>query len=171
MGIKKHVLNNKCSAAMKSCIQGNGITYELVPPGQHRESNPNLQIPFHLHPGRRRRQIPTITVVPPPRTSRTHLKSSTPVQSCTKRIRIRARPWQPRLYEETICSHRLRDSNPCQARRPLVMGHTIRARIQPGHLDETPSLFPSLCHQDESNEDQRHCFFQAPVHNQPNHLT
>jgi hypothetical protein len=40
------------------------------------------------------------------------------------------------------------------------MGHTIGARIQPGHLNGTPSLFPSLCHQDESNEDQRHCFFK-----------
>jgi len=38
LGIKKHVLNNECSAAMKSCIQGNGITHELVPPGQHRRN-------------------------------------------------------------------------------------------------------------------------------------
>jgi hypothetical protein len=38
LGIKKHVLDNECSAAMKSCIQGNGITYELVPPGQHRRN-------------------------------------------------------------------------------------------------------------------------------------
>jgi hypothetical protein len=38
LGIKKHVLDNECSAAMKSCIQGNGISYELVPPGQHRRN-------------------------------------------------------------------------------------------------------------------------------------
>jgi hypothetical protein len=38
LGIKKHVLDNECSAAMKSCIQGNGIAYELVPPGQHRRN-------------------------------------------------------------------------------------------------------------------------------------
>jgi hypothetical protein len=38
LGIKKHVLDNECSAAMKSCIQGNGIKYELVPPGQHRRN-------------------------------------------------------------------------------------------------------------------------------------
>jgi hypothetical protein len=38
LGIKKHVLVNECSAAMKSCIQGNGIIYELVPPGQHRRN-------------------------------------------------------------------------------------------------------------------------------------
>jgi hypothetical protein len=38
LGIKKHVLDNECSAAMKSCIQDNGIKYELVPPGQHRHN-------------------------------------------------------------------------------------------------------------------------------------
>jgi len=38
LGIKKHVLNNECSTAMKSCIQGNGMTYELVPPGQYKRN-------------------------------------------------------------------------------------------------------------------------------------
>ncbi len=38
LGIKKHVLDNECSAAMKACIQENGIKYELVPPGQHRRN-------------------------------------------------------------------------------------------------------------------------------------
>jgi len=36
--IKKHVLDNECSMAMKSFIQGSGIKYELVPPGQHRRN-------------------------------------------------------------------------------------------------------------------------------------
>ncbi len=36
LGIKKQVLNNKCSAAMKECIKHNNIEYGLVPPGQHR---------------------------------------------------------------------------------------------------------------------------------------
>ena len=51
------------------------------------------------------------------------------------------------------------------------MGHTIGARIQPGTLNGTPPLFPSLCYTDKSNEDQRHCSFQAPVHHQPRNLT
>jgi hypothetical protein len=38
LGIKKHVLDNKCSAGLKSCIQGNSMTYELFPPGQHRRN-------------------------------------------------------------------------------------------------------------------------------------
>ncbi len=38
LGIKKHVLEKECSAAMKSCIQGNGIKYKFVPPGQHRRN-------------------------------------------------------------------------------------------------------------------------------------
>ncbi len=38
LGIKKQVLGNKCSAAMKACIKSNGMTYELVPPGQHRRN-------------------------------------------------------------------------------------------------------------------------------------
>ena len=38
LGLKKQVLDNECSAAMKASIQGNGMTYELVPPGQHRRN-------------------------------------------------------------------------------------------------------------------------------------
>ena len=38
LGIKKQVLNNECSAAMKECIKHNNIEYKLVPPGQHRQN-------------------------------------------------------------------------------------------------------------------------------------
>ena len=38
LGIKKQVLDNECSTAMKACIKSNGMTYELVPPGQHRRN-------------------------------------------------------------------------------------------------------------------------------------
>ena len=50
LGIKKHVLDNECSTAMKSCIQGNGMTYELVPPGQlrHNQAERSIQT-FKFH--------------------------------------------------------------------------------------------------------------------------
>jgi hypothetical protein len=35
LGLRKQVLDNKCSAAMKACIKENGMDYKLVPPGQH----------------------------------------------------------------------------------------------------------------------------------------
>ena len=38
LGIKKQILDNECSTALKSCIQGSGIEYELVPPVQHRRN-------------------------------------------------------------------------------------------------------------------------------------
>ena len=38
LGIKKQVLDNECSAAMKECIRANNMEYELVPPGQHRRN-------------------------------------------------------------------------------------------------------------------------------------
>ncbi len=38
LGIKKQVLDNKCSATMKECIKNNSMEYELVPPGQHRQN-------------------------------------------------------------------------------------------------------------------------------------
>ena len=136
-----------------------------------RKGDPDIQVPFHFHPGRRRRQIPTIAVVPPPRASRTHLEPSAPVSNYTKRICICSRPQEPQLHEETIRPDRLRDSNSRKTRQPFVMGHKIGARIQPGHINGTPSLLPSLCNQNESNQEKRHCFFQAPVHHQPNTLT
>ncbi len=38
LGLKKQVLNNKCSAAMKACIKENSMDYKLIPPGQHRHN-------------------------------------------------------------------------------------------------------------------------------------
>jgi len=38
LGVKKQVLDNECSAAMKERIHANNMTYELVPPGQHRRN-------------------------------------------------------------------------------------------------------------------------------------
>ncbi len=38
LGLKKQVLDNKCSAEMKACIKENGMDYELVPTGQHRRN-------------------------------------------------------------------------------------------------------------------------------------
>ncbi len=38
LGLKKQVLNNKCSVAMKACIKENDMDYELIPPEQHRQN-------------------------------------------------------------------------------------------------------------------------------------
>jgi hypothetical protein len=38
LGLRKQVLDNKCSAAMKACIKDNGMDYKLIPPGQHRRN-------------------------------------------------------------------------------------------------------------------------------------
>ncbi len=38
LGLKKHVLNIKCSVAMKACIKGNNMDYKLVPLGQPRQN-------------------------------------------------------------------------------------------------------------------------------------
>ena len=38
LGVKKQVVDNKSSAAMKECIKHSNIEYKLVPPGQHRRN-------------------------------------------------------------------------------------------------------------------------------------
>jgi hypothetical protein len=38
LGLRKQVLDNECSAAMKACIKENGMNYKLIPPGQHRRN-------------------------------------------------------------------------------------------------------------------------------------
>ena len=38
LGIKKQVLDNECSAAMKECIKANNMEYKLVPQGEHRQN-------------------------------------------------------------------------------------------------------------------------------------
>jgi hypothetical protein len=50
LGLKKHLLDNKCSAAMKACIKENNIDYKLIPPGQHRQSQAERVIQtFKVH--------------------------------------------------------------------------------------------------------------------------
>jgi hypothetical protein len=38
LGLRKQVLDNKCSAEMNACIKENGVDYEHVPLGQHRRN-------------------------------------------------------------------------------------------------------------------------------------
>jgi hypothetical protein len=38
LGLKKQVLDNKCSAGMKACIKENNMDYKLVPLGQHSQN-------------------------------------------------------------------------------------------------------------------------------------
>ncbi len=38
LGLRKQVLDNECSAAMKACIKENSMDYKLIPPGQHRHN-------------------------------------------------------------------------------------------------------------------------------------
>ena len=38
LGLREHKLDNEASEAFKECITANGMTYELVPPGNHRRN-------------------------------------------------------------------------------------------------------------------------------------
>ncbi len=50
LGVKKQVVDNKCSAAMKECIKHSNIEYKLVPPGQHRRNQAERTIQtFNAH--------------------------------------------------------------------------------------------------------------------------
>ncbi len=50
LGLKKQVLNNKRSAAMKTCIKENGMDYKLVPLGHHRQNQVERSIQtFEAH--------------------------------------------------------------------------------------------------------------------------
>ena len=151
---------------MKACIQGNGMTYELVPPGKHRRNQAEMGIQtFKSH------FISMLAGVDDkfPLSLWCHLLEPTELTlNLLRQFQVTPnvfafahvhgnhdyvrKPFAP-------IADRLRDSHSRETQQPLVMGHTIRARIQPGHIDGTPSLLPSLCHQDESNQDKRHCLF------------
>ena len=142
---------------MKACIQGNGMTYELVPPGQHRRNQAEMGIQtFKSHD-----KFPLSLwchLLEPTELTLNLLRQSQVTPNVSAFVHIHdnhdyvRKPFAP-------IADRLRDSHSHETRQPLVMGHMIRARIQPGHIDGTPSLLPSLCHQDESNQDKRHCLF------------
>jgi hypothetical protein len=44
LGLRKQVLDNECSAAMKACIKENGMDYKLAPPGQNRRNQAERDI-------------------------------------------------------------------------------------------------------------------------------
>ncbi len=168
LGLQKQVLDNKCSAAMKACIQGNGMTYELVPPGQHRRNQAERVIQtFKSH------FISNLAGVDNkfPLSLWCHLLEPTELTlNLLRQSRV-----TPNIsaFAHVHGNHDYMRKSfaPIGCRRPPFMGHTIGARIQPEHINGTPSLLPSLCHQDKSYQDKRHCFFQAPVHHQPSNLT
>jgi hypothetical protein len=50
LGLRKQVLDNECSAAMKACIKENGMDYKLIPLGQHRHNQAERAIQtFNAH--------------------------------------------------------------------------------------------------------------------------
>jgi hypothetical protein len=86
----------EASAAFKECIESNGMSFELVPPGNHRrnQAEPAIQTfkAFYFDPSGGRRQIPIIIVVSPFGTGRTHPKSPQTIRSNAQHIGVRARP-------------------------------------------------------------------------------
>ena len=44
LGLKKHILDNEASSNLKETIQGHGMSYKLVPPGNHRRNNAERSI-------------------------------------------------------------------------------------------------------------------------------
>jgi hypothetical protein len=172
LGLRKLVLNNECSAAMKACIKENSMDYKHVPPGQHRRNQVQQAIQtFNAH------FISILAGVDDkfPLLLWCHLLKPTEFTLnllCQSRVLgICARPWHPQLHSKTVCPNQMCGPNAHQARQPSVMGHEIGTRFQPGHIHGTPPMFQGICDKDKRNKDQQHRHVQAPIHNKSNDLT
>ncbi len=119
-----------------------------------RARHPDFQSAFYRNPSRSRRQVSALPLVPSPRTNRTHIKSTPPIQGSSKNIHICPRPRPPQLHEEAICPSRLHNRSPRQTGQPTNLGHEIGCRFQPWHVDGTPPMFSSVCHKNQSNKNK-----------------
>ncbi len=173
--LKKQVLDNKCSAAMKACIKENNMDYKLVPPGQQGQNRAEQAIQtFKAH------FVSILAGVDDkfPLSLWCHLLEPTELtlnllcqSRAAPKISAFAHVHGTHNYRQKPFADRLCGQNACQARQPSVMGHKIGARFQPGHIHGAPSMLQGICDEDKSNKDQRHCSVQAPIHNKPNNLT
>ena len=100
LGLREHKLDNEASDAFKECITRNGMKYELVPPGNHHRNQAECAIQtFKAHfisilaGVDNRFPLSSITLVPTPRTGRTHLEPVEAIANYAKHISVRARPW------------------------------------------------------------------------------
>jgi hypothetical protein len=176
LGLKKQVLGNKCSAAMKACIKENGMGYKLIPPGQHRHNQAERAIQtFKAHfisiLAGVDDEFPLLLwchLLEPTELTLNLLRQS---RVAAKNLGICARPRHPRLHAKYICPDWLCGPYARQARQLSVMGHKIGARFQPGHIHGTPPMFQGICDKDKSNKDQQHRHVQAPIHDKSNDLT
>ena len=157
LGIRKHTLDNEASDEFKQYIRQQQIQFELVPPGNHRcnkaeRAIQTIKAHFISILAARRRQISPLTMVPPPGTNGTHIKSPSPIESSTQDISICPRPRPPQLHEKAICTTRLRNPSPCQPGGPKNMGHTIGCRVQSRHIDAALPMFLGVHHEDTGNK-------------------
>ena len=49
LGLKHHRLDNEATATFKECIKANGMSHELVPPGNHRHNLAEREIQTFKH--------------------------------------------------------------------------------------------------------------------------
>jgi len=101
----------------------------------------SLQSALHCNIGRRWQQVPTITMVLSPGANRTHTQPTTPIQNCPQNLSMCSCARAPWLNEETMSTIGMRTPCACQTRGPPHVGHTIRSRVQPGHIHGAPPMF------------------------------
>ncbi len=158
LGIKKHTLDNEALDAFKQHIRQQQIQFELVPPGNHRRNQAERAIQtFKEH------FISILAGVHDkfPLSLWCHLLKPTELtlnllrqsKVAPKNIRICTHPRPPRLHEKAICPPRMRNRSTHQTGRPPDLGHKIRCRVQPRHINATPPLFWRVHHKDQSNKD------------------
>ncbi len=120
LGLKKEVLNNKCSAAMKACIKENGMDFKLIPPGQHRRNQAEWAIQtFKAHfisiLAGIDNKFPLLLwchLLEPTELTLNLLRQS---RVAPKNLGICTRPGHPQLHAKTVCPDRLCGPNAPQA--------------------------------------------------------
>jgi hypothetical protein len=156
LGLKKHVLDKECLAAMKAGIKENNMNYKLVPPGQHRQNQAEQAIQtFKAHfisiLASVDNKFPLLLwchLLEPTELTLNLLRQSRVAPKILAFAHIHGtHNYTQKHFAPISCG-----SNTHQVQQLSVMGHKVGARFQPGHIHGTPPMFQGICDKDKSNK-------------------
>ncbi len=159
--VSKHqeVLDNQASAAYKKAIGNSNMTYELVPPDNHRRNMTTLLVSSVDVPP----YFPFAPLVPTSPTGRTATSSPPTITTTSQLIHLCARQWPPWLHQTSICSNG--DGGPCtwQTTQTLSPCRTLQKGVCPWYLHQTLLVLEILVNGNPSYSNLRRCVFQAQI--------
>ena len=161
---RHQILDKEALEKYKEEICASRMTYQLVPPDNHRHNiskkiHPILEGPFYSPPQRRRSHLPPPPVVPVHTTSRKIIVIITTIKCQQKHIFVCPLTWQPWILCPPVFAHRNGGTRSQEAQPKENLGRARHQRLGAWHLRRAVLLLALVGAKDKSNKDIRHGIF------------